>query len=79
MTKPLLDQMTDDAMCGAILSGVLLPLDEPYTRGWQDWADGKAFHQGPYDYDSPQALSWRFGWNDHALAAGGANGRSHIN
>ncbi len=41
-----------------------------YAYGYADFGAGKAFHEGPKDSEVA-GLSWRMGWNAHALEAHG--------
>ena len=52
----------------AIIYEIIPPMEDPYVEGWAAHNDGKQFHEYPYDRWSPEALSWRIGWNDRALS-----------
>ena len=57
----------NDALCLGIIHGVIAPLEPACAKGSVAHANGLGFHECPYDQASPQALSWRIGWNDRAL------------
>jgi hypothetical protein len=61
------DDMVNDALCLGIIHSALKPLEPAYTEGFTAHANGLEFREFPYAQETPQALSWRIGWNDRAL------------
>ena len=60
--------MTESERFLAICRKQTEPDAAAYKRGHDDHAAGKGFHEGPRPLSSVEALSWRIGWNDRALA-----------
>lgn len=61
------DDFVATMMCQSIILGIIEPIDYASLRGWNDHIDNLGFHECPYPQASPEALSWRIGWNDRAL------------
>ena len=57
----------DDARFLAILDRREPPDPASYKAGADAHAAALPFHAGPRPFESAVALSWRMGWNDHAL------------
>jgi hypothetical protein len=69
MSEPLPEQIhPGDAAYLAILRGDALPDSVHWQAGWDAHAAGKPFHKGPVPFFTTEALCWRLGWNDRALA-----------
>jgi hypothetical protein len=50
-----------------IIYGRRLPMESAYLAGRRAHSAGEPFSNWPPPFGGPEALSWRFGWNDHAL------------
>ena len=62
-----IDELVAESLCLGIIHQAIPPIEKYYQEGWNDHRDGKKFHEHRYDHWSPEALSWRIGWNDRAL------------
>jgi hypothetical protein len=51
----------------SIIERRLKPNKAFYKAGVEAHAAGKAFHEGPQPFFTANGISWRMGWNDHAL------------
>jgi len=60
--------MDQETTFADIVHGRQKPDPTAYRAGWDAHQAGKHFHEGPQPFDSVEALSWRIGWNDRALA-----------
>ena len=54
--------------CLAIIRGQQKPHPAFHKAGWDAHTAGKQFGEGPRPFHSVEALCWRLGWNDRALA-----------
>lgn len=61
------DEDVARALCWGIIRHGQPPMAEFYAEGQRCHADGLGFHECNYDDRTPEALSWRIGWNDAAL------------
>jgi hypothetical protein len=59
----------NDAIFLAICRNERQPYPYFYALGRDAHAAEIPFHECPQPFDTPEALSWRIGWNDAALEA----------
>jgi hypothetical protein len=60
-------EILNESVVEDIIYGRRLPMESAYLAGRRAHSAGEPFSNWPPPFGGPEALSWRFGWNDHAL------------